>query len=83
VLLWSVPTAKQVTVFVHDTPFNDTPDGKLPVGVDQFVRFVVAKEPAPPELEVPTARQFVGPVHDIDLRLIAGRLLRKVQLVPS
>lgn len=81
--LCSVPTATQVTVFVQDTPLSDTPDGKLPVGVDQLVKFAVANEPEPPELEVPTATQFVGPVQEIDLSRFAGSVLRKVQLVPS
>lgn len=62
---------------------SETPDGKLPVGVDQVVRLPVEKEPAPPEFEIPTATQFVVFAHDIDLRAIAGSVLSNVQLVPS
>jgi hypothetical protein len=70
-------------VFGQDTPLSETPDGKLPVGVDQLVRLPVEKEPAKPEFEIPTATQFVVLAHDIDLRAIAGSVLRNVQSVPS
>lgn len=77
----SVPTARQETVFVHDTALSVTPSGMV-VGVVQLDRLIVEKEPARPELVVPTATQLVGPVHDTDFSTRAEMALATVQLVP-